>query len=127
MREIKFRVWNDYTNEMRYNFEGFTNKFDVLNLTKFFNKENYLTLLQFTGLQDVDGKDIYEGDIILIESNKCLCPVEYSENDCRFLLKNGRGYRGYFAMIGDLKIVGNIYENSELLEQGGGLRKKVNL
>jgi len=126
MREIKFRAWNDYTNEMRLDFAGFTNEFDVLNLTKFFNPENYLHLMQFTGVKDINNKEIYEGDIVRASysiMSKEISTVEFRRG-IFFVLKKGRYYPLSEFMYDsrdktkDIEIVGNIYENPELLEQG---------
>ena len=74
MREIKFRVWNDYTNEMRYTFEGFTNEFDVLNLTKFFNEEHDNDLIYQGFIDDArnTGAAWYNARVTNFHTNVCL-------------------------------------------------------
>jgi hypothetical protein len=92
-------------------------------------------LMQYTGLQDRDGKDIYEGDILKRDWQEASLDDDIghvSFQDGGFVLHlpgtNGfdeylsQYYRGYSASSGtDFYIIGNIYETPELLttSQGG--------
>ena len=59
-REIKFRIWNDYDKKMIYWNELLKN-----NLANIFTIPSYdKWLMQYTGLHDKNGKEIYEGDIV---------------------------------------------------------------
>lgn len=66
---------------------------------------------QCTGLKDKNGKLIYEGDIILVDDNKC--PVEWDSENARY---NVVGY-GEIAYLNynEIEIIGNINENADLL------------
>jgi len=144
MKEIKFRAWiqNGEWNEN----QAYEMCYDLV-FEEYEPINNLLAgikhLMQYTGLKDKNGKEIYEGDILLIqdewtepvvdgrgpiESTNHLAPVDF---------KNGRfgvfinapadiyARKGFWAFpeiewdIGDttreMEIIGNIYENPELL------------
>ena len=61
-REIKFRIWNDYDKKMIYWNELLKNKLANIFTMPSYNK----WLMQYTGLHDKNGKEIYEGDIVEI-------------------------------------------------------------
>ena len=104
MREIKFRVW-DKINRMwlkRFNV-------NLLDIGVFSNVE----IMQYTGLKDKNGKEIYEGDIISWKSD-----YEDAFKCAKVFFEDGafRLYNPYFELneYENLEVVGNIYENPEI-------------
>ena len=69
------------------------------------------TVAQFTGLKDIEGKEIYEGDIILGYNN----PHVVTFADGAFYLTYKNSSVRLSRTCGALKIIGKIYENPELL------------
>lgn len=75
----------------------------------------YSELMQSTGLFDEYGKEIFEGDIVLIYGEK-ISKVFYSQGSfCVDILNGGTPLHGFSPK--QLEVIGNIYENPELLEE----------
>ena len=152
MREIKFRCWDKTARKMRQVIEIVFNAgmyYDTNdNTVKLIwvkghdiidNKDialerehkNEYILMQYTGLKDKNGKEIYEGDIIdfsydmfvgnfntfvakgIVVFEEGAFYVQCLENEG---LTKDESYLLYTINIDTIKIIGNIYENPELLE-----------
>jgi len=75
-----------------------------------------LELVQYTGKKDANFNEVYEGHIFRLDSCQYEV-VEYSEDQAAFVFSNGDMLSDYY--INEMEIVGNIYENPELLEVRG--------
>lgn len=140
MKELKFRAFHkpskkmfnvvqiDFINKFVFSYERIpnTSKYEYFDTVSYIFSD--CELMQFTGLKDIDGKDIFEGDIIQdIKHNNCL---KYGKDNN---LSHVEFYNASFgiSVIFDVafvplypydegfkfKVVGNIYQNSELLER----------
>lgn len=111
MREIKFRAFQD--NIMYYQ------KNSGIYGSKRFLDSLYedCALMQYIGLKDKNGVEIYEGDIIKDDEYEEPYVVEYSDKLVGFVGWGDDKISGcYILNSEDSEIIGNIYENPELLK-----------
>ena len=122
MREIKFRAWNNDKNEWldkedcKYLTIHLDGSYEInLGWVTIFP---HLTIEQYTGLKDKNGKEIYEGDIMRYDAidYKVLWADYYAGFETKRLNSpwNNAGLTLHFlASVG--RVIGNIHENPELL------------
>lgn len=144
MREIKFRAWDIKNKKMEivWNLNWVSNskaegvipgsvshvhtKSDFKGSSKLSSPERdsyygsvstSYALMQFTGLIDKNGKEIYEGDIVIEDTfyGDFTQIVRWSEDNSGFWL--GSSFHLNFGTAKECEVVGNIYENPELLEK----------
>lgn len=129
-REIKFRAWLKEDKKM-VNIEtiDFTDKsIQYLEKNEFINAYllrrvsfDDVELMQYTGLNDKNGKEIYEGDILFFRDENTKYVVVWQ--DAAFIIKSVeiRKYSEKMCWLDDTEIcceiVGNVYENKNLLEE----------
>jgi uncharacterized phage protein (TIGR01671 family) len=107
MRHIKFRAWEVSNRQMNYDprFIAWESAAGMpLYAINRAQQEPDVVLMEYTGLKDKNGKDIYEGDILKGSSGgliKC-------EDALRALYSSAE-------LAHHLEVVGNVYENPELL------------
>ena len=110
-REIKFRAWHLDDGMLYFDFDSFQKDYH----------DQYGNIMQFTGLTDKNGKEIYEGDII---SNELIKGIVVFDSGCFcikvvcIINKDAGHDAGSCPALFDFiynEIIGNIYENPELL------------
>lgn len=126
MREIKFRVWDNtvkkYIDGRYVGISGL----GLLHVAKCIikncfrpphtRKNPWFIVEQYTGLKDKNGREIYEGDVLIDDTGE---PIEY------WVVKfSDGGFVGECAGVAEplfeltnLEIAGNIHENPELVEE----------
>jgi len=130
-REIKFRVWLKNRDEMVYKgdglyIDGFTGDIYIPHFENpnQLDKMDDVILMQFTGLKDKNGKEIYEGDILMIEkySDKPQV-IEWGEQFFEsfygmtgWKIKDSINYGFDSIEAKKSEVIGNIFESPELLK-----------
>lgn len=128
MRELKFRAWYKTYNEMCevaslwFNYGGTLRVVVIIenmfNDRKVVNADDVI-VEQHTGLKDKNGKEIYEGDIVS-KHNSDLKGVVKQVKDGQWAIywdNTPDGYYVLFKYSNLCEVVGNIHDNSELLEK----------
>ena len=122
-REIKYRAWDKkhkgYING--FNMYGFSTgqgapKRTLHRFSDEWNMED-VELMQYTGLKDKNGKEIYEGDIYHQGDKNILYVVAWHDTGLTGKQIRANSYAGLGYWKERIKVIGNIYENPNLLDQ----------
>jgi YopX protein len=117
-REIKFRVWDKY--EGYFNSEYSINGMYVYGYCEGgqipTEEQHKLIFMQFTGLKDKNGKEIYEGDVLRNTWNHRTFVVEWDEGEYPFQSDADSTANEWNVKYGGCEVIGNIYQNPELLK-----------
>lgn len=129
MRDIKFRVWDKDLKLMHICGEDIHDSisFSQNNKAFYYNLQNgcgsltensSYVLMQYTGLKDKNGKEIYEGDIVYILSEDENATIIWDKDSTRYVIRFEGWCTDFDSYYGkDLEVIGNAYENPELLEE----------
>ena len=142
MREIKFRLWNlknkymfsNDNEELLLNIDGsslWSHKIHYYDGTDLLEIDDF-EIMQYTGLKDINGVEIYEGDIV--KTRKIFIKPRHTDftegegkvifSDCSFYILQVDSEEvivGNYSphsenTVTQIEVIGNIYENPELLE-----------
>ena len=126
MREIKFRAWDKYTEEM-WNVETLHIEDEYVDLFKTniyekplenpWAKISDVILMQYTGLKDKNGVEIYEGDIVFDRWANEYTPVFqngiYMAYNPKHLTQNGPSTQFNVIWKDGCEVIGNIHEQED--------------
>lgn len=129
-RVNKYRAWNTEKKIMCYNNEdlsacywdgeyssevGIINEY--LNLPEHLRDYEYM---QYIGVPDKNGKEIYEGDIVLLDGEDEYFVVERDNDTARFVMNSKTLTVDFDNCWGyQIEVIGNVYENADLLKEEG--------
>lgn len=120
MREIKFRSWDKDNNSIIYPYLIAFVKRGIAIKTKKFVDIPHFTLMQYTGLKDKNGKEIYEGDILnnknVVVFDNLFCRFGFTEYDINAFPNWVYSHSFSPDNIKGFEVIGNIYENGDLLK-----------
>lgn len=122
-REIKFRAWNKKEKyiELVDDLQMFNNQLYIgIPGEDYFLGKDDVELMQYTGLHDKNGKEIYEGDIVQglfadQEELEIKGQVIYSNGQASYIVIASNNDEWELGYLDNLEVIGNIYDNPELL------------
>lgn len=123
-REIKFRAWNDVAKVMYpsnipgllIHFDGELNGLDENGMLEGTDNTRQHHLMQYTGLKDKHGTEIFEGDILAINSTRYVVGYREYSGGWQLEIKNEYCAEMVQGNCELLEIIGNVYEHKHLLE-----------
>lgn len=117
MRDVKYRVWDLDENKMYKYYFGVDTKNPIVHLygDDLDNiKENFrdrIKLMQYTGIKDKNGKEVYEGDVVDYFRGE-LAKIGFIAGS--FVIDSSSHTETMFELMGELEVIGNIYENNQI-------------
>ena len=125
MREIKFRAWHEYGRSAKPATPGMVYDKQPGDCLTWLNQgQNITSIMQFTGLRDKAGREIYEGDVVkgtanpkdLMGLHDFIGIVRWDSEDTGFFYESEDPWphiKPWF--VNSIEVIGNVHENPELV------------
>jgi hypothetical protein len=116
-REIKFRIWDKDAKTMEQVLLPDCSTYQVMPAKqegKEFKRRDNTVLMQYTGLTDRNGKEIYEGDVI--EWNRQKYEIKWLDEWAALAAENERENQVVPKIATTSEVIGNVYKNPELIQ-----------
>jgi uncharacterized phage protein (TIGR01671 family) len=118
MSRFKFRAWDKWERRMIQ-----PNKGDFIGWHSMSNWKSCLAVMQWTGIKDFEGVEIYEGDIVKIDrcnqagytETGVIGKVEYQDFEWIVVTEDSNWPVNSWLCVVRAEVIGNIYENEQLL------------
>lgn len=118
MREIKFRAWDKVANDMLPNIQNHIND-EIFAFGYMLNNYERFSIMQYTGLKDKNGKEIYEGDVLSHGNHKLL--VAFIDGcfsfECRISKYTGISMSMRDHQESEFEVIGNQFETPQLVPE----------
>ena len=124
MRGIKFRAWNKIDHLMCDVVEilfGDDDNYVAVENGQYIERWRFddIELMQYTGLDDINGNPIYEGDIVKAYRTCKSDLITFDNGSFGIALDDWHSFESFTDFYGKCEVIGNKFENPELLEATG--------
>lgn len=135
-REIKFRAWDGermHDSDERFHVSSCSNGHSIYTCTAFSyggghwdvpgdsDRTDGVVLMQYTGLKDIDGKDIYESDVVHVAGLKGVWAVEMADGTAKYDYRMGwvlmaidKSAMNTLSGNSSCRVVGNVHQSPEI-------------